>query len=107
MKIQFMSDLHLEFPENRLYFKKNPVKAIGDILILAGDIVCDAHREEAADFFEDIQSKFKLIISTMGNHEFYSGEISYAYPSYKHFFAKNHVILNNQALIVKNVKFIV
>lgn len=107
MKIQYMSDLHLEFPENRQFFKENPVKPAGDILILAGDIVCDAYREKAADFFNDIQSKFNLIISTMGNHEFYFGEISYAYPSYKKFLSKNHVILNNKSMVIDNVKFIV
>jgi predicted phosphodiesterase len=107
MKIQYMSDLHLEFPENRQYFKENPVEPVGDILILAGDIVCDSERESATDFFNDIQSKFSLIISTMGNHEFYFGEISYAYPSYKHYFSDNHVMLNNQTMVIDNVKFIV
>lgn len=107
MKIQYMSDLHLEFPENLEYFKNNPVEPVGDILILAGDIVSDDERNNASEFFKDIESKFKFIISTMGNHEFYSSEITYAYPSYKKNLAENHLLLNNQSIVIENTKFIV
>ncbi|MBC7474308.1 MAG: metallophosphoesterase [Candidatus Sericytochromatia bacterium] len=107
MKIQYMSDLHLEFPENREYFRVNPIDPIGDVLILAGDIICDTYREEANDFFQDIESKFKFIISTMGNHEFYFGNTSYAYPSYEKYLSDNHIMLNNKSIVIDNVRFIV
>ena len=38
MKIQYTSDLHLEFEENTDYLIWNPLKVTGDILILASDI---------------------------------------------------------------------
>jgi len=35
MKIQYASDLHLEFRDNAHYLRNNPITPIGDILLLA------------------------------------------------------------------------
>jgi predicted phosphodiesterase len=107
MKIQIASDLHLEFPENREWLKDNPLIPNGDILLLAGDIISDKYKKKAKPFYEKISKDFPFIISTLGNHEFYKGEVEYAYPFYKSKISENHIRLNNQSIIIGNVKFIV
>lgn len=38
MRIQYMSDLHLEFQENSIFLKQNEMPVTGEVLVLAGDI---------------------------------------------------------------------
>lgn len=78
MKIQLMSDLHLEFGGIEL--------PGGDVLLLAGDIcVADClraartdrdailHRKTCDAFFRNECSKYSAVYYIMGNHEHYSG----------------------------------
>lgn len=106
MKIQIASDLHLEFPENRRWLDENKLIPSGEVLILAGDIVALKHKDKAQPFYDYVRSQFKQIISIFGNHEFYHGEIDFAYPSYFKKMAENHLLLNNKSFVYKKVKFI-
>lgn len=101
MKIQIVSDLHLEFPENREWLDLNPLIPKGDVLLIAGDTVPDKRKKKARKFYEKISGDFPFIISTMGNHEFYFGMVDYAYPSYESQISDNHVRLNNRSLSLK------
>jgi Icc-related predicted phosphoesterase len=90
MKIQIVSDLHLEFSDINI---KNENGA--DVLILSGDIMIaqDLHdhpepvtspyiqlgrRQEAAqrfrDFLRRVSSQFPHVVYVAGNHEFYHGK---------------------------------
>lgn len=72
MKIQYASDLHLEFSENWRYIKQNPIKVTGDILVLAGDI---GHLGDdnytRHPFWDWASDNYRQVICGMGNHEFY------------------------------------
>ena len=76
MKIQFCSDLHLEFLENISFLKTNPIKPIGDILLLAGDIVLLRDIDKHKDFFNYISYNFKTTYWIPGNHEYYYFDIA-------------------------------
>jgi len=106
MKIQIASDLHLEFLKNREWIENNPLIPNGNVLLLAGDIVSDKKKKKANDFFKTIDKKFEKVIYTMGNHEFYNGEIDYAYPNYKKNLTDKIIKLNNQSLIIEDIKII-
>ena len=73
MKIQYASDLHLEFEENTDFLISNPLKVLGDILILAGDIHVIGIPNFLDNPFWDWASKnYKQVIVAYGNHEFYN-----------------------------------
>ncbi len=106
MKIQIASDLHLEFPENRQWLEEHKLIPKGEVLILAGDIVVLKYKDKAEMFYDYVRANFKQIISLFGNHEFYHGEIDFAYPAYFKKLHENHLLINNKSFVYKKVKFI-
>lgn len=72
MKIQYASDLHLEFADNWRYLKAHPLDVAGDILVLAGDIGYLGDDNYTKHPFWDWASEhYCQVICCMGNHEFY------------------------------------
>ena len=77
LKIQFVSDLHLEFPDNRAWLAAHPLEVTGDILLIAGDTAYldlpDSGREtyKAYDFWDWASRHYKQVIVCLGNHDFY------------------------------------
>lgn len=74
MLIQYCSDIHLEFVQNRLYLEQNPIEPKGDILILAGDISYWGKKHFKHSFFDYVSNHFEAVYYLPGNHEFYSGK---------------------------------
>lgn len=72
MKVQYASDLHLEFSDNWKYLKENPLKVTGDILLLAGDIgYLGDDNYTRHPFWDWASENYQQVICCMGNHEFY------------------------------------
>lgn len=72
MKIQYASDLHLEFDENSKFLEDFPLIPCGDILILAGDIGYIGHSTYNEHPFWDWASKcYDRVLVVPGNKEFY------------------------------------
>jgi len=70
MKIQYASDLHLEFDVNERFLLANPLIPEGDILVLAGDIGY-LNNYAAYPFWDWASERFKEVYVIPGNHEFY------------------------------------
>ena len=74
MKLQYASDLHLEFGANTSILKEHPMKPIGDILVLAGDIgYLGDDGLIKHPFWDWASDNFKEVIAIPGNHELYRG----------------------------------
>jgi len=106
MKIQYYSDLHLEFPENKMFIKNNPIKQYGDILILAGDIVPFKIMNEYEYFFDYISDNFKYTYWIPGNHEYYHNDIATKGNSINEKIRDNLFLVNNISVKHEDVKFI-
>lgn len=74
VKIQYASDLHLEFMENTLYLENHPIQPVADILVLAGDMGYLGDESFLKHPFWDwVSEHFKQVVVIPGNHEFYKG----------------------------------
>lgn len=72
MRIQYASDLHLEFSDNYSYLKQNPMKPSGEILVLAGDIgYLNDDNYSRHPFWDWASDNYQQVIVAIGNHELY------------------------------------
>ncbi len=106
MRVQYCSDLHLEFEQNSKYFTTHPLNVSGDILILAGDVV-PLHDEFLSNsFFSFVSKNYKQVFWVPGNHEYYYKNISDYSMSFNIQFLGNINIVNNIDFQYEGIRFI-
>ena len=108
MKIQYCSDLHLEFPSNRQWLEQNPLIPKGDILLIGGDTHHLGTHFKDLPFFDIISEQFEMVFLIPGNHEFYGGyDASLGLEmDYELKIRDNIFLVNNTTRIIHDVEFI-
>ena len=109
MKIQYASDLHLEFADNYSYLKRNPLKPVGDILVLAGDSAYlndDNYRNHP--FWDWASDNFSQVIVAVGNHELYKYyDLAYMPQGLVYSIRNNVNCYYNMVIRIDDIDFIV
>lgn len=106
MKIQYCSDLHLEFDQNNRFLRFKPLKPCAEVLILAGDIVPLHEKYYSDPFFRFVSDHYEQVFWIPGNHEYYSRSVSDYRSSFNISFLGNINLVNNIKLNHKGIDFI-
>jgi Icc-related predicted phosphoesterase len=106
MKIQYGSDLHLEFKENKAFLKAAPILPTGDILILAGDITPFPFMDEHKDFFRYLANYFETVCWLPGNHEYYHSDAAQRSDTLNEKIKPNVFLVNNITIFRSDVRFL-
>lgn len=109
MKVKLFSDLHLD--QHCEYFTFNP--GSGELLILAGDILCAKHFKTDGDlnkiyksFLNYCSSNFKNVLYVLGNHEYYGYNYESTLKTISENLPNNITILNNSSKKIEDWVFI-
>lgn len=108
MKIQYVSDIHLEMTKNDEYWSQNRIEPIGDILVLAGDITKMSKVHQSHEFFNNISEDFEQVFYVPGNHEYYDiSDLKLLQKDSLDVDIRHNVkLLNNKSINYKGVNFI-
>ena len=108
MKIQYMSDLHLEFSDNSRWLKHNELSVTGDVLVLAGDIFYLKNKvAPLANFWKWASANHRQVLIVPGNHEYYNYyDVMDKGLQWKWMFKNNVGYYQNQVVRIDDIDFI-
>jgi Icc-related predicted phosphoesterase len=106
MKIQYCSDLHLEFTLNTYFLHSNKIIPKADYLILAGDIYPFSKSTDKVIFFDYLSENFNEVYWLAGNHEYYYSDIVRFHKFKKNKIRSNVHIVDNEVKSINGVNFI-
>ena len=101
MKVQVVSDLHLEF--DSIENITSLIKPSARVLIIAGDLCSEGHKQKM-DFVKWASKNWEYIIHVPGNHEYY-GEVFPTKPRLD-YLAHNYVVADNTEVYLEDYTFI-
>lgn len=108
MKIQYMSDLHMEFAENSRYLKDVEIPVTGDILVLAGDtFYLNNTTAPLSKFWKWASANYRQVLLVPGIHEYYQGcDVMTRGLQWKWMFKENVGYYQNQVKRIGDTDFI-
>ncbi|MEN7551314.1 metallophosphoesterase [Rapidithrix thailandica] len=107
MKIQYCSDLHLEFPDNRTWLDQNPLVPKADLLIIAGDTYHLGRDFDKHPYFDVLSHAFEQVFLIPGNHEYYSGyNVENSEGEMDIALRHNVHLVNNKELVIEDTHLI-
>lgn len=108
MKLQIVSDLHLEFYDMPLsVLKRMDFAPDLDFLALPGDIVvpCRQHPKNTKAILDFLGTKARHVLYALGNHEYYGGTSEKAEFIFRSYMPKNFIWLRNDDVTLDGVHF--
>lgn len=108
MKIQYASDIHLEFLSNRQFIESKPFEVTGEILVLAGDsFYLNETGKTEHEFWDWASENYRQVLLIPGNHEYYGGyDILTKGESWEWKFRDNVGYYQNKVVTIDDVDFI-
>ena len=108
MRIQYMSDLHMEFAENSRYIKHNEFPVKGDVLVLAGDtFYLNNTVAPLSKFWKWASANYRQVLIVPGNHEYYQFcDVMERGLQWKWMLKDNVGIYQNQVVRIDNTDFV-